>query len=262
MSSSAEIAVVKFGSATVARESQVGIENQRLRGYALYLKELSEKFGLIMVSSGSIASGRARWYAKHKEDEPVSEQSLATLGNTAIHRDWASALDTHQMLAGHIEVTHHEIDDREEGKMLQKVLSDNLQAGIVSIVNENDALSDVEIKKMSYGGDNDGLASHIARLVGARHLLLLTDKDGVHDENNQIVEEINTESIEWARRLVWEEGIKTDRKGGMKSKIEAAYAASQAGVEAHIGRAGANLLGMIHGEVPHTRFAAQRGPVV
>ena len=45
------------------------------------------------------------------------------------------------------------------------------------IVNENDAVADEEIRF----GDNDRLAALVANLVGASHLVLLTDTDGLLD---------------------------------------------------------------------------------
>ena len=49
--------------------------------------------------------------------------------------------------------------------------------GVVPIVNENDAVADEEIRF----GDNDRLAALVANLVGASHLVLLTDTEGLLD---------------------------------------------------------------------------------
>ena len=46
---------------------------------------------------------------------------------------------------------------------------------VVAIVNENDAVADEEIRF----GDNDRLAALVANLVGASHLVLLTDTVGL-----------------------------------------------------------------------------------
>jgi len=51
-----------------------------------------------------------------------------------------------------IAVTHREIDEGSEGPMFQKTMKTNLEHDIVSVVNENDALSDEENKSLKLWG--------------------------------------------------------------------------------------------------------------
>jgi len=52
-----------------------------------------------------------------------------------------------------------------------------LQLHVVPVINENDTVSTKEIQL----GDNDTLASHVANLIDADVLLILTDQQGVCD---------------------------------------------------------------------------------
>ena len=66
--------------------------------------------------------------------------------------------------------------------MLQELLS----LWVVPIINENDSVSTMELKedqvKKSFG-DNDMLSARSSTKLGADVLVLLTDVDGIYDEN-------------------------------------------------------------------------------
>jgi len=121
----------------------------------------------------------------------------------------------------------------------------------VPIVNENDATATDEIAF----GDNDALAAHVAILVRARLLVLLTEVDGVHTRAP------GTPGAEVVR-----EGSAVDEvafgdasqlgRGGMKSKVVAARMASEAGIPTVIAEGtGREVLGpILAGEPRGTRF--------
>ena len=97
--------------------------------------------------------------------------------------------------------------------------------GAVPIVNENDATATDEIAF----GDNDALAAHVAILVRARLLVLLTEVDGVYTRapgtpGAQVVREGSA-----VDDIAYGDGSTLGR-GGMKSKVLAARMASEAGI--------------------------------
>ena len=145
---------LKTGTSSVT--NACGLDEARVEGYTGQLAELYPKYDLLVVSSGSIALGETIWKELMPSMDYPGEQPLATLGSAGIFSVWQRGLERHGIPAGQLLVSHREIDDSKEGPMLKKVLQDSLQAGIVMIANENDAVSDIEIKKKSYGGDNDG----------------------------------------------------------------------------------------------------------
>ncbi len=131
-----------------------------------------------------------------------------------------------------------------------------LQWGVVPVVNENDTVATDEISF----GDNDFLAAHIALLVGADLLVLLTDIDGLHsadprlDPDAQLVQEVH--DFESLREL--EIGATTSPlgSGGMRSKVLAADMATAAGIATVVCnglRAGA-LEDVLAGRPSGTRF--------
>ncbi len=102
--------------------------------------------------------------------------------------------------------------------------------GVVPIVNENDAVADEEIRF----GDNDRLAALVANLVGASHLVLLTDTDGLLtadprlDDTATLIEEVTAFDAD----LLDAAGSSGSGvgSGGMASKLAAAHMATWSGV--------------------------------
>ena len=99
------------------------------------------------------------------------------------------------------------------------------------IVNENDSVATDEIRF----GDNDELSSHVARLVQASCLLLLTDIDGLYktlptsSSKGQIISTVTgvTNSL-----LSLAKGPQNNwSRGGMKSKLLAAKYATEHGIK-------------------------------
>ncbi len=117
------------------------------------------------------------------------------------------------------------------------------------IVNENDTVSFDEIRF----GDNDIISAHIANMLDADLLVMLTDTDGVFDMNPKThadarvlrtVEKV-TDAV-----LAGAEGKGSSfSSGGMESKIRAADIATRSGVGVVIARGeGLDLPGILEGQ--------------
>jgi glutamate 5-kinase len=94
---------------------------------------------------------------------------------------------------------------------------------VVPIINENDTVAVEELRF----GDNDTLAALIAGAIGAQLLLILTDKEGLYDEEGRVVREvkqIDERILRFAKECKGAFSF-----GGMKTKIEAASIAMNAG---------------------------------
>jgi glutamate 5-kinase len=241
---SEDILVVKYGSSCVA--TQDGLDVDRIDEHVDRLMSVSERYRLVVVSSGSIAVGRAQWKQLFGGDRRVPpKQNLATIGSARATVAWQNAFSARGLASGQIAVTHRELDETSEGAMFRKTMQTNISHGIISIVNENDALSDEEIKMMSYGGDNDGLASQIAQKLGAGRLCLLTSgTEGLLDEGNQLIDIVQPRNNKFALDAARDE---TDSlgSGGMQTKVVAAIAAAACGTKVHIANADRDIQGIL-----------------
>lgn len=248
MNAGKDIVVVKYGSTTVTNEK--GMDTEKLRLYVPQIARLALDNEVAMVSSGSTLTGQALRNGK----EALSRRAnYAAVGSAKSFVAWQDELAGKGIDSAQVPVTNHEIDSA-EGYMLRQSLLSLMGDGIMPIANGNDVLSDEGMEDLAIGTDNDRLAAHIAKLLGAKHLIILTDEQGVLDRADQVVPNVGTGNINRVRGLVKDSG--NGIGGDMGSKINVCYEVSSkpVGIFAHIAHAGAELLAVLDGQVG-THFA-------
>ncbi len=252
--------VVKIGSALL-------VEKGRLR--ADWLRGLAEDVAaakargtaVILVSSGSIALGRAVLGLPAQNLPLEQSQAAAAVGQIRLARAYEEVLAPHGITTGQVLVTLEDSTDRRRYLNSRATLETLLALGVVPIVNENDTIATDEIRY----GDNDRLAAQIAVTVGADQLILLSDVDGFYSGNPKIdptvrrfdVIDTITSEIE---SMAGDAGSGLS-KGGMITKLMAAKTATGAGCAMAIteGSTMRPLLALENG-APATWFTAQGDP--
>ncbi|NTW61588.1 hypothetical protein HGB24_02795, partial [Candidatus Saccharibacteria bacterium] len=219
-----------------------GIDYTKIKKYVAKLVDLSKDYHLVLVSSGAVAAGRSLSSGKVYSDNSL----LAMLGSAEIVTVWQKALGFHGLSAGQILVTYRDIDDQVEGGRLRKIIELAISNDVIPIINENDVLSDIELARLSYGGDNDGLAAKIAVTIQAKHLLLLTNVDGLLDGNNQVIKRLDEKYYDEARKI--STGKSELGRGGMVTKLDGAILARNNRIDAIIGNSSANYHDLIDGK--------------
>jgi glutamate 5-kinase len=127
----------------------------------------------------------------------------------------------------------------------------------VPIINENDAIADEEIKV----GDNDRLSAHVAALVGADLLVILSGIDGLmtkSDGTGTLIPSVR-KIDDSVRALAG--GAGSERNvGGMVTKLQAAEIAAEGKVDTIIasGRRPDILLELAAGKKIGTRFSLRK----
>ena len=206
-----------------------------------------------IVSSGAIALGLPRIGLRARPRSVARLQAASALGQARLHAAWDDALGSEGLAAAQLLLTAADIGDRTAYVNASRAFSELFRLGAVPIVNENDATATDEITF----GDNDALAAHVAVLVRAGVLVLLTEVEGVHTR---------TPGTPGAELLAEGERVSEAElgagsalgKGGMRSKIVAAEMAAAAGIPTVIadGRPERVLGPILSGEARATRFAA------
>lgn len=184
------------------------LDNNTLQNLADDVSSVMESTGLgvILVSSGAIGAGNelTNWRRNLKDvpDEHV-KQALAAIGQPRLTAKWADAFEgaLPPRLVAQILLTQNNLADDRERKHLFNALRVLLDQRVVPIANENDVVSVDEIKenriietdvaggekKINGGkskfGDNDQLATQLAKTTGAKILALLTDVKGICDKD-------------------------------------------------------------------------------
>lgn len=229
--------VVKIGSSSLtSRNGEVSIQKLvRLVDEIALIKDAGHE--LILVSSGAVAAGYRKLGFIDRPSVLAEKQAAASIGQCLLMEAYSERFGSHGYIASQILITRSDFLDEKRYMNARNTIQVLLERGVVPIVNENDTIT---IKQLKFG-DNDTLSAKVAGLVEADQLIILSDIDGLYDDNPstnpnaqllEVVHEI-TADIEAAAG-----GSASDvGTGGMSSKIEAVKISLAAGIETFIGDA-------------------------
>ena len=135
----------------------------------------------IIVTSGAVASGRKSLKLKKESKHIPYRQVLASVGQTYLLDTYRDDFREHNIVIGQVLVTMGDFNERKNFMSTKKTMELMLELKVIPIINENDVTSFDELKF----GDNDNLSAHMASLLGAEKLIILTDVDGLFESNPQ-----------------------------------------------------------------------------
>lgn len=177
-----------------------------------------------IISSGAVDSGRK---VVPKRKGMVSKQTAAMYGQPKLIYAWIEELERYGISAAEVLLTKRAL------KKSKAPFLEGMKYGI-PIGNENDVVNNKELKKLLVYGDNDKLASRVARkLVKADTLLLLTDTDGVLDRKGNVIHTLDKSG----RKRVLFDGKSMKGSGGMETKVKAGHKAARKGIRTVIANA-------------------------
>lgn len=237
--SSAPTIVVKIGTSSLTDERGAITTNMVAKVADEVAALRTDGFRVVIVTSGAIAAGLPL-LGMDATDRPADSgtlQAASSVGQPELFRAWASALTAAGLVSGQILLAPHNFGDRRQYLHARSTLSRLLDLGVVPVVNENDAVTDEEIRY----GDNDRIAALVAHLVEAEALVLLTDTAGVLtadpriDPAASLIEEIV--DLDHHLEMVTVGAGSVRGSGGMASKLIAARIAAWSGVRTIIASA-------------------------
>ncbi len=232
------LVVVKIGSSSVTTPE--GEVNTRL------LESLARQVAglraagtdVVLVTSGAVALGwsiLARGSERPKET--VVLQAASAVGQHRLMAAWEAALGEEDLICGQVLLNSLDFGHRQQYLHARHTLEQLRQLRVIPIVNENDATSDSELRF----GDNDRMAALVAQLVGADHLVLLTDTEGLYTADPKLDADASLISvvreIDEALELAATGTQSAVGSGGMASKLAAAKMATFSGITATIAEA-------------------------
>ena len=184
---------------------------------------------MLIVSSGSIALGRAKLKLPRGPLKLEESQAAAAVGQIALARIWSEVLGDHGIGAGQILVTLQDTEERRRYLNARSTIAKLLDWRAVPVINENDTVATNEIRY----GDNDRLAARVATMASADLLILLSDIDGLYDAppganpNAKLIPVVESVTADIEAMAGAAESELS--RGGMFTKIEAAKIATTAG---------------------------------
>ena len=161
---------------------------------------------------------------------------------------------------GQLLITKSDVDSEERRKNLVNTFEKLFDYVAVPIVNENDS---VAVDEIVYG-DNDSLSAIVAKLVNADALIILTDIDGLYDDNPNENEDAKliSQVDEITDELIAVAGGHGSRfsTGGMVTKLHAAQIAMDAGIDTIVmnGAAPENIYKALDGKQIGTFFTGKK----
>ena len=263
------IIVVKVGTSTLTHEGG----KLNFRSFDALSRVLSDINNMgnevILVSSGAIAVGAGKLQMKERPTILSQKQAAAAVGQCELMHLYDKFFGEYGKIVAQILLTGEDVDSPEKKQNLINTFNSLLELGIIPIVNENDSVSYAEIEadneEHKVFGDNDTLSAVVAVLCGADKLVLLSDIDGLYDDNPNInpearlIREVRVIDDE-IRSLAGGAGSSRGT-GGMITKLQAAELATENGVDMYIanGATPEILYDIVLGKPAGTLFVGKRG---
>lgn len=226
--------VIKIGSNILSSEHR-GLESDVIRSLAKQISKISAAgYEVAIVSSGAVAAGMKKLGLKTKPKEIRLKQAAAAIGQSSLMWAYEKAFAEFGHKVAQILLTRDDLSDRERYINSKNTINTLLSYGIIPVINENDSVATDEIKF----GDNDNLAALVAILVEAERLVILSDVDGLYQEDPRLCPEAKliplvNEVTAKIENFAGGSGSAVGT-GGMYSKILAARKATSYGIAVSI----------------------------
>ncbi len=256
--------VVKVGTSTLTHAN--GTMNlrkiERLVRCLADIKNTGKQ--IILVSSGAVGCGLAKLHFDRGGLTTRQKQAAAAVGQCDLLGMYSREFAQYGHTVAQVLLTKEVVDNAGRYEKAKNTMETLLEAGVLPIVNENDTVSDEQIRF----GSNDTLAAIVALLADADLLINLSDVNGLYTADPRrdpearlldCVSEITPELEACAG------GAGSDRgTGGMIAKLQSARMVTEAGIPMIIcnGEDPAMLYSILDGMFIGTYFEAMgRRPV-
>ena len=235
------VLVFKIGTSSITT-SNGEVDEDFLKSIAQQIALLHQTYYIVIVSSGAVGTGKK--YIPGYTGKIGERKAAAAIGNPILVGKYAKAFEKHGIHIAQSLCERQHFSNRNQFLQLRDTYQELWKHGIIPIANENDVVSNLELKF----SDNDELATLLAVGFGAKLLLIGTSVPGVLDDNNNLIlkiERFSPSILRYARKDKSAVGL-----GGMITKLTFARLASSLGIQTVIFgvRAQDGILKAVHGE--------------
>ena len=223
--------ILKLGTG-ILTSGEAKIHLNRLKKLAEGIVRLQEnQVEVVIVSSGAVGLGMGKLGLTRRPEELPLLRACASIGQCLLMTPWSEALGKVGLIPSQVLLTRDDFNQRSRSTKVRETLDALLEKRIIPVVNENDSVSDDEIKF----GDNDVLSALLASLCEAEMLVILSTATGLmtHHEAGELipfVAEITPAIEQMAKGTNSPTAV-----GGMSTKIDAAKIATKSGCALFIG---------------------------
>lgn len=215
------VVVIKIGSSILANASG-NLAEEKVARIASEVAQLSTTYRVILVSSGAVSSGRSA--LPLYKGKLAERKAAAAIGNPILIAAYSRSFDNYNIKVAQALLERHHFSDRRQFLQLKETVTELWRNNILAIVNENDFVSDHELKF----SDNDELATLIAVAFNAQALILCTTSGGFLDRDGNVIpsiDKIDEDLLSLLRNETSQHGT-----GGMASKLTFTKLATRLGI--------------------------------
>lgn len=216
---------------------------------------------VILVSSGAVGCGLAKLQFDRSTLTTRQKRAAAAVGQCDLMGIYSREFAGYGHTVAQILLTRTVIDNPARNEKARNTMETLLDAGVLPIVNENDTVSDEQIRF----GSNDTLAAIVALLTRADLLINLSDVNGLYSADPR--QNPDARLLDYVPEITPElesiaGGAGSDRgTGGMIAKLESARMVTEQGIPMIIcnGEDPAMLYAILDGTFIGTYFEAKGG---
>ncbi|MFT3823619.1 MAG: glutamate 5-kinase [Chitinophagaceae bacterium] len=216
------VLVIKLGTAVIT-DSKGVISKPVIKKVAAEIAALSVKYNVVLVSSGAVGSGKH--FISQYKGNLTERKAAAAVGNPLLIQLYQKHFAAYRIPVAQALCERHHFSNRAQFVQLKETFEAFWQNGILPIVNENDLVSNVELKF----SDNDELATLMAISFDADTLIICTSVGGFMDDKKNIipvVQKIDNTILGFVTNTKSSLGL-----GGMTSKLTFTRLAVSLGIQ-------------------------------
>ncbi len=217
--------VLKFGTSAIT-DSSGKPDDEVIARIASEISVLHKDHAVVIVSSGAVGAGKS--FIQNYDGTLSKRKAAAAIGNPLLIIKFSEAFARHGIYVAQSLCERSHFADRNRFLQLKQTYQELWANQIIPIANENDVISDRELKF----SDNDELATLIAAGFGAKHLLIATEAGGLLDKNKEVVTYIPV--IDEQVMSLVDTSKSSLGLGGMSSKLTSAKLATRMGIKVSI----------------------------
>jgi glutamate 5-kinase len=215
------ILVIKIGSSILA-DKDGNLAKEVMARISAAVAGLLAQYRVILVSSGAVSSGRA--FLKSYKGKLVERKAAAAIGNPILITEYSRFFSAYGIQVAQALFERHHFSSRHQFLQLKETITELWRNNILTIVNENDTVSDNELKF----SDNDELATLMAVAFNAESMILCTTSGGFLDDRGEVIPVV--ENIDSDLLLFLRDEKSAHGTGGMASKLSFTRLATTLGI--------------------------------
>ena len=190
---------------------------------------------VLIVSSGAVGLGCNQLRKKERPEDITELQAAAAVGQGHLMALYENGMKKHGYKVAQVLLTRAELGTRISYQNASLTIKKLLEWKVLPIINENDAISNEELKY----GDNDTLSALVATAVSADNLILLTDIDHLYSSDPRKDQEAKPiKNVLHPNELKKLEKSSPNRgywgTGGILTKLSAARIATESGIKVQL----------------------------